>query len=343
MKLLHCADVHLDSPLQTNFSPRQAAERNRELTASFLDLLLGASQQGVEAVLIAGDLFDARATSRTVDLVLDAMASTPRVGYYFLRGNHDRELLPGELPDNLHLFSDSWQTYDLGEVVIAGAELAQGRPLYDRLTLQEDRCNLVLLHGQVGYGEAAIPLQKLRGKHIDYLALGHLHSFALERLDSRGVYCYSGCLEGRGFDEPGQKGYVLLQTGAAGVQARFCPWGRRQVHSLTLEVTGQDRNSDVLKLLRLAKLPPEDLVQVRLTGARSPDSQLSASYLTQLLEGSYYALRLQDETVPAIDPEELSLRGEFWRLVQASDYCDEDKADILRAGLAALSGGEVEL
>ena len=48
--------------------------------------------------------------------------------------------------------------------------------------------------------------------NIDYLALGHIHSYKCHKLDKRGVYCYSGCLEGRGFDECGDKGFVLLET-----------------------------------------------------------------------------------------------------------------------------------
>ena len=345
MKIIHCADVHLDSPLGTHLDSRRAAARNAELTGSFLDLLHRAAETNVDAVIIAGDLFDGRAERRTMDLVLDAIASTPRVQYFCLRGNHDRENAPEEVPGNLHLFSHRWQYFDLGEVVIAGGELTGENQdqIYDSLALSEDRCNLVVLHGQVGSGAGCIQLSRLREKHIDYLALGHLHSFATGRLDNRGIWCYSGCLEGRGFDETGDKGYVALTAGNTGVQAAFCPWGRRKIHDIALDVTGQDSNSAVWKRLRQEALPGSDLVRVRLTGERTADSDLSAAYLEDLLGGSCYALQVRDETVPVLDPGELSLRGEFARLVRASGLDEADKADILRAGLAALRGGEVEL
>lgn len=345
MKIIHCADVHLDSPLGTHLDSRRAAARNAELTGSFLDLLHRAAETNVDAVIIAGDLFDGRAERRTMDLVLDAIASTPRVQYFCLRGNHDRENAPEEVPGNLHLFSHRWQYFDLGEVVIAGVELTGENQdqIYDSLALSEDRCNLVVLHGQVGSGAGCIQLSRLREKHIDYLALGHLHSFATGRLDNRGIWCYSGCLEGRGFDETGDKGYVALTAGNTGVQAAFCPWGRRKIHDIALDVTGQDSNSAVWKRLRQEALPGSDLVRVRLTGERTADSDLSAAYLEDLLGGSCYALQVRDETVPVLDPGELSLRGEFARLVRASGLDEADKADILRAGLAALRGGEVEL
>ena len=345
MKIIHCADVHLDSPLGTHLDSRRAAARNAELTGSFLDLLHRAAETNVDAVIIAGDLFDGRAERRTMDLVLDAIASTPRVQYFCLRGNHDRENAPEEVPGNLHLFSHRWQYFDLGEVVIAGVELTGENQdqIYDSLALSEDRCNLVVLHGQVGSGAGCIQLSRLREKHIDYLALGHLHRFATGRLDNRGIWCYSGCLEGRGFDETGDKGYVALTAGNTGVQAAFCPWGRRKIHDIALDVTGQDSNSAVWKRLRQEALPGSDLVRVRLTGERTADSDLSAAYLEDLLGGSCYALQVRDETVPVLDPGELSLRGEFARLVRASGLDEADKADILRAGLAALRGGEVEL
>lgn len=345
MKIIHCADVHLDSPLGTHLDSRRAAARNAELTGSFLDLLHRAAETNVDAVIIAGDLFDGRSQRRTMDLVLDAIASTPRVRYFCLRGNHDRDAFPQEVPENLHLFSDRWQYFDLGDVVIAGVELTgeNQEKIYDSLALSEDRCNLVVLHGQVGSGAGCIQLSRLREKHIDYLALGHVHSFAMDRLDSRGIWCYSGCLEGRGFDETGDKGYVAVTAGNTGVQASFCPWGRRKIHDIALDVTGQDSNSAVWKRLRQEALPGSDLVRVRLTGERTGDSDLSAAYLEDLLGGSCYALQVRDETVPALDPGELSLRGEFLRLVRASGYEEADKADILRAGLAALRGGEVEL
>ena len=56
--------------------------------------------------------------------------------------------------------------------------------------------------------QSKIEVYELKNKNIDYLALGHVHKYKMEKLDNRGIYCYSGCLEGRGFDECGDKGCV---------------------------------------------------------------------------------------------------------------------------------------
>ena len=68
MKLIHCADLHLDSPMGTHMTIQQASARNTQIIDSFLRLTDFARENGVRAVIIAGDLFDGtRVRSRTVD------------------------------------------------------------------------------------------------------------------------------------------------------------------------------------------------------------------------------------------------------------------------------------
>ena len=87
--------------------------------------------------------------------------------------------------------------------------------------------NIVVLHGQeANYSDKKdkaeiINLKELKNKNIDYLALGHIHKYKLEKLDNRGIYCYSGCLEGRGFDECGDKGFVLLEIEENKINTKF--------------------------------------------------------------------------------------------------------------------------
>lgn len=58
MKLIHCADLHLDSRLQTHLDRDRAKQRRDELLRNFARLADYAAENSVEAVLIAGDLFD---------------------------------------------------------------------------------------------------------------------------------------------------------------------------------------------------------------------------------------------------------------------------------------------
>ena len=65
-----------------------------------------------------------------------------------------------------------------------------------------------MLHGEVGTGSKKININKLRNKNIDYLALGHIHSYQTGIIEEDKVYAYCGCLEPRGFDELNEKGFI---------------------------------------------------------------------------------------------------------------------------------------
>ena len=52
MKLIHCADIHLDSPMQTHMTARQAATRSAEVLRSFVRMTQYARENGVRAVII---------------------------------------------------------------------------------------------------------------------------------------------------------------------------------------------------------------------------------------------------------------------------------------------------
>lgn len=95
--------------------------------------------------------------------------------------------------------------------MFAGIELSgeNSLSLYSSLRLSEDDINVVIMHGDIseGAGEDKIKLPLLKDKNIDYLALGHIHRSYAKSLGSRGIARYSGCLEGRGFDETGEKGF----------------------------------------------------------------------------------------------------------------------------------------
>ena len=66
MKLIHCADLHLDSPMESNLSSEKARERKSEILSTFTKMVRLAAENDVSAILIAGDLFDSdHITTRT--------------------------------------------------------------------------------------------------------------------------------------------------------------------------------------------------------------------------------------------------------------------------------------
>jgi len=372
LKLIHTADLHLDSKLKRHLDDRRAKERRDELLISFQRLVSYAVKEGVEAILIAGDLFDVTQISATArNAVYAAMKEHPEILFFYLRGNHDADAFLqdvkerfGALPENLRLFSDKWTSYTLRgtdgvTVQITGAEMSAENKgeLAASLLLDQKSKNIVMLHGQevetAGKMDAeVVPLREYKNKGIDYMALGHIHAPKLEKLDARGVYAYAGCLEGRGFDECGQRGFYLLDVTEEGMKASFVPFAKRLMHELTVDVSSTLTSDEAVALTRKAAaqagVAEKDMVKVILSGETSMDAQLDEGYIAKSLEEDFYFVKVVDKTVPKVDYDsfalDVSLKGEYVRsikaAVQAGELEPEQAADMIRLGIRLLAGEE---
>ena len=63
MKIIHTADLHLDSAMMANLDNDRARERRNEILLNFARLCDNAERLSVSAILIAGDLFDKKSVS----------------------------------------------------------------------------------------------------------------------------------------------------------------------------------------------------------------------------------------------------------------------------------------
>jgi DNA repair exonuclease SbcCD nuclease subunit len=369
MKIIHCADVHLDSRLSANLDDSKAKMRREEILNTFLRMIDYGAEQGVEAILIAGDLFDTMRVRASVrNAVESAIRKHPDIQFYLLRGNHEASGFLDALetvPENLKLFGEEWTSYVLnpsgaGNIVLTGAELTAGGAglLYSSLVLDNDHFNIVMLHGQqnnyMGKNQAeTIALGELRNKGIDYLALGHVHEYHMEELDKRGKWCYSGCLEGRGFDECGEHGFVLLDIDEESLtyKCEMIPFAGRKFHVKEVDVTGCMDSSEMADVigdaLAQSDFHPKDMVKVVLTGQVDVSCEKNLEFMTRRLEDLFFFIRLYDETKLSVDYDSFlldeSLKGEFVRQVQAAGELDQEtKLTIIRYGLQALAGEDIE-
>ena len=394
MKLIHCADLHLDSRLQTHLDRDRAKRQRDELLRNFARLADYARENGVEAVLIAGDLFDRDTVSALAkNTVLSVIASHPEIRFYYLRGNHDTGDCLGsgnvsaEVPvkadfvgqnqaavknapfSNLYMFGSRWKSFPEGKdgrIRITGIELTPENSASAGMSLHldPDDFNIVMLHGQetaagtgtgrepAAGGAGTISLRALRGRGIDYLALGHIHAFRAGTLDSRGIYCYPGCLEGRGFDECGPRGFVELDIDEKKrtLKRRFVPFARRTLYALKVDVAGcmttAQMNDLVESALRETGCSRRDMADVTLVGDLDVNCEKDIAYILNGLKARLFFARVTDATTLHIDPDDYlydeSLRGEFVRLVMAdSSISGEDKAAVIRCGFQAMDGGEI--
>lgn len=364
MKIIHCADVHLDSALSANLTGKQRKQRKSEVTQTFLRMIDYAQEQDVRAIIIAGDLFDSRhVTKTTQNLLLDAVQRHPKITFFYLRGNHDEASeLADDMPENWKVFGDSWTSYTLEEenvqIVITGAQMNADNSarLHQSLVLDNRAINIVTMHGQeVGYvgkdKTECVQLQALKDKGIDYLALGHIHAYKRERLDSRGSYVYCGCLDPRGFDECGEHGFVLLDidVNRRAITDTFIPFASRLYYELAVDISGCETTPQVQscieKALQERNISSDSLVKLVLCGQVSVDGERNPEWLCEQFESRFFFLKIKDETKLAVDYAafalDASLKGEFVRTVQADTTLDEEmKLQIIRMGILALAGEE---
>ncbi len=358
MRIIHCADIHADSKFGTHFSKDQADQRRKEIVDTFANMVRFARENDVKVVIIAGDLFDTKASQqKNIKKRFSYIISqNPDIDFLYLRGNHDEDVdfaVDDNLPNLKRFSKEKWTCYSYGDVNIYGREFAKSIPLstYSELTLDSNKKNIVVLHGQVADykpkdGAPVISIPHLTNKNIDYVALGHIHDFKLAKLDSRGKWCYSGCLEGRGFDECGEKGFVLLDTDDK-VEAKFIPLAQRCIHEVEVPLAGSVSYSEIMKSIsaEISSLPVKDIVQVDLTGEISEETEIETSSYESALKSdfNFYYIRIKDKTETKIDFEkyenDVSLKGEFIRLVkESSDLSDDEKSKIIMTGIKALAG-----
>lgn len=355
VKILHAADFHLDSAFAAS-PPGLAAQRRRESRAAVERLSNYVNQNRIGVVLLAGDLFDGETVYReTVEQLTEALAGmAARV--FIAPGNHDfysaRSLYATlDWPENVHIFKTAeMERVDLPELncaVFGAAFTAPSRergPLAGFRAPDDGTLKLGVLHteldGAPGYGP--VSREEIAASGLDYLALGHTHAFGGVCRAGGTAYAYSGCLEGRGFDECGPRGFLAGDAEPGRVDLNFVPFALRRYEILTVDVTGKTPESALRGALPEDTL--HDLFRVVFTGETDERGVDTRAILERFAPG-FFHLELRDKTHIGEDvwarAAEDSLRGEFLRTLRAQyESADEEGRAAIslaaRFGLAAL-------
>ena len=254
-RFVHTADLHLDSPL-TSLALRDAAlaERIDGATRTALrrtvDLCI---EERVDALLIAGDLYDGNQKSMHTAAVLTAemrRLGDAGIPVFLIRGNHDAESRVTEelmLPDNVHAFDGRGGVRELagGAVAIHGVSF-RGKSAPDSLlpklkAPRPDALNIGLLHTSLSGGEgrhatyAPCTLGELVDHGYHYWALGHVHKRQVH--SEWPAVVMPGNPQGRDIGEDGARSVSLVTLDADGarVEARDVSSARFERVSVSLD------------------------------------------------------------------------------------------------------------
>ena len=365
MRIIHCGDIHLDSKLKSKLDSNKAMIRNHEILDTFIEMVDYAKTNMVSAIIISGDLFDnTRISVFARKAVFNKIENSPSVNFYYLCGNHDKKNFTDNIeyiPDNLYLFSDKWQYYRIGDnedIVISGVEIYEmtdSLALSRQLKLMSEDINIVVMHGTIIMTNAnkkdEINIRNYANKNIDYMALGHYHSYTTGNIDARGIYCYSGCLEGRGFDECGEHGFVLLDIDEEHkrINHEFIPFAKRMIEEIKIDLSGIDAYDEIIGTIEntIDTINCDNMVRIRLVGQIDMYNEININSIMSKYASRYFYFEIINDTTYRIDYNrylnEDSLKGEFVRLVVNSPLSEEEISDVLRCGIMTLSGEEVQI
>ena len=220
LKILHTADWHLDSP----FSSLSAQARGKLRQAQReLPRLMGelCQREQCSLALLAGDIFDASPSRETVEALKRELARW-EIPVCISPGNHDFYGLDSpwreSWPENVHIFTGSMEYRDYPQlncrVYGGGYRSMDCPPLLENFHAEGDaRWCLGLLHGDglnLSSPYCPVTAAQVRESGLDYLALGHIHTAGSFRAGDT-LCAWPGCPMGRGWDETGEKGALILE------------------------------------------------------------------------------------------------------------------------------------
>lgn len=358
IKILHAADLHLDSPFQALSSAKAAIRRGeqRELLGRLSELAI---TEQVDVILLSGDLLDSGSPyTETAQEFIRHLGSIS-VPVFIAPGNHDFysprcPYARYKFPDNVHIFrKNSIEMVSLPGMNVYGAAFtgieSQGLLCGFHAEREDGKLNLMCIHGELCTGESRynpITENEIAGSGMDYVALGHTHKASGLKKAGGVYYSWPGCTEGRGFDECGDKYVNIIELENGSCELRQTSIASRRYQILRLDLSETDALTAVHN-----QLPDDtvaDIYRIVFTGETdsAPDLRRLHANLSEL----FFELQLRDETRLRRSLWENAgddtLRGLFLAKLKAKYDASSNAAERLkieqaaRWGLAAIDNME---
>lgn len=276
LRILHCADLHLDSPFYgiSDISPSLGSFLRKASFRAFENAVSHAIASKTDFFLVSGDIYDGEDRSvRAQVFFLEQLKRLSGAGIpsFIAAGNHDS--LSGweadrDFPPLAVRFGPDVESFPL---VTAGGERVGTihgysfpvRNVEENIALRfaqrhGEGVNIAMLHcntgGRKGHENfAPCSLDDLKSAGMDYWALGHVHT--AEILCRTPLIAYPGIIQGRHARESGEKGvYEAVLTTPSGslpasAVAEFVPCDAVRWRSEHLSISGMDRDEDFFQAL----------------------------------------------------------------------------------------------
>lgn len=371
VKIAHTADLHFDTPFK-EIGENLRKVQKEELKEVFINIIHYCRRELVDILLIAGDVFDNFTLSRdTLYFMENALKQIPNIKVFISPGNHDPY---GEKsfykvinwPENVYIFKGGLEKVVIEELntIVWGAGF---REKYIKTSMMKDfkevsnYINIMVIHGELsnsGEGNEYNPIsiKEISESGMDYVALGHRHAYTGINKVGNTSYAYSGCPQGRGFDELGDKGIIFGNVSKGVSDLEFVKMSKRNYEEVEVDISDAFGYEEV-KFKILSSIKDEDkknnLFKIILTGEISANFNIDESVLREILNREFYFVKVIDSTRMKLDIDEISrgysIKGSFATVLleKLENAADEEEKEIikmaLKIGIRSLSEGEVKI
>lgn len=370
IKVLHCADIHFDTPFK-EFRNKLADKSKEEIKEVFSNVINICNKEEVDIMLLAGDIFDNYTLNKsTLIFIQEELKRLIRTKVFISPGNHDPYNVKSfyklvDWPENVYVFKSSLEKVFIKELKtnIYGAAFEDNYVVESMLkNIKVDRnfINIAVIHGEISNQGTTneynpITIKDIEDSMLDYVAIGHRHKFSGIQKAGMTSYAYSGCPQGRGFDELGEKGILIGYVGKGYVDLNFKKTCKREYIEKDINIEGLFGYREIKRII-LEDVKDYDLknniFKINLIGEIDPSFKINEKILKEKLENEFYFVKIKDKTRVKIKIDDIenehSTKGLFVKKI--SNKINEAKGEeleilelALKIGLQSLTEDEVNL
>lgn len=336
--IIHCSDIHLGASIPF-LKDADAKVRRSEIMNTFKKITEICKERNVDILLIAGDLFENHGVDLSVvNFAKKCFLDIPNTIVAICGGNHDYisadcPLCDNNWSKNVFVFGKEIQSVEFPNMKLrlwgtSFTSTYMEMPRFDKINVpNDDYINIMVMHGDLLENENQISrynpvtLEQIGNSNMDYLALGHIHKTTPIRKVKNTFYAYSGCPEGHGFDEQGQKGiyYGTISKGTCDLQ--FIPISKRVLIEIHLDITSATNDNDVIGEIKtylkksFAYNYYDNLYKIVLNGFTDENYIPNCQNISSILSELVFYCNVTNHSLPKIDfkllSREVSLKGVF--------------------------------
>ncbi|MGL6154087.1 MAG: metallophosphoesterase family protein [Cetobacterium sp.] len=371
VKILHCGDMHFDTPFK-ELNSKLSSVSKEELLEVLSRIINICKDSSVDMLLMAGDIFDnLTVNKKTLSFIREQLERIGDTKVFISPGNHDPYNTNSfykmiDWPSNVYVFKGDMESVyveDLNTVVWgAGFDKPHiSKSLLKDIRVESKYINIMVLHGEISQSIGGnvynpITLSDIGECGIDYLALGHRHTYTGILRERNTSYAYSGCPQGRGFDETGDKGVIVGDVYKGTVDLEFIRTSNRNYYVKEVDISKAFSNEEIKSMI-ISNISEEDRLKnfykIVLIGSIESHLNINEEVIYQKLKDEFYFVKIIDKTEIKIDFDEISkdysLKGIFAAklLKEISETEEEETLEVikmaLKLGVQCLSEEEVNL